>query len=157
MLPLLFSVCLILFCWLIFACECFLRSKPFRKKKQKKKHRLEIVLITSLYYTTSSPLTVMRLFCDATSLEKYHTLELMVFITEAVICICSSKQRFLKILQYSQEDKCGAASFLIKLQVQVFCGEYCEIFKNNIFIEHLRWMLLLTLEHIPKLEEITGH
>ena len=56
MLPLLFSVCLILFCWLIFACECFLRSKPFRKKKQKKKHRLEIVLITSLYYTTSSSL-----------------------------------------------------------------------------------------------------
>ena len=46
MLPLLFSVCLILFCWLIFACV-FLRSNHFRKKI----NRLEIVLITSLYYT----------------------------------------------------------------------------------------------------------
>ena len=55
MLPLLFSVCLILFRWLIFACECFffiLKTKPFREKK--KKSRLEIVLRTSLYYTTNA-------------------------------------------------------------------------------------------------------
>ena len=52
MLPLLFSVCLILFHWLIFAYECFFytKNKTFSKKK---KSRLEIVLITSLYYTTN--------------------------------------------------------------------------------------------------------
>ena len=49
MLPLLFFVRVFLFCLLIFACECFLPSKPFRKKTI---NRLEIVLITSLYYTT---------------------------------------------------------------------------------------------------------
>ena len=55
MLPLLFSVCLILFHWLIFAYECFFytKNKTFSKKKKKKKSRLEIVLITSLYYTTN--------------------------------------------------------------------------------------------------------
>ena len=54
MLPLLFSVCLILFHWLIFAYECFFytKNKTFSKKK-KKKIRLEIVLITTLYYTTN--------------------------------------------------------------------------------------------------------
>ena len=54
MLPLLFSVCLILFHWLIFAYECFFytKNKTFSKKK-KEKSRLEIVLITSLYYTTN--------------------------------------------------------------------------------------------------------
>ena len=55
MLPLLFSVCLILFHWLIFAYECFFytKNKTFSKKKKKKKSRLEIVLITTLYYTTN--------------------------------------------------------------------------------------------------------
>ena len=52
MLPLLFSVCLILFHWLIFAYECFFYTKNLFEKK-KKKSRLEIVLITSLYYTTN--------------------------------------------------------------------------------------------------------
>ena len=34
LLPLLLSVCLILFCWLMFTYECFFgRVKPFRKKK----------------------------------------------------------------------------------------------------------------------------
>ena len=49
LLPLLFSVCLILFCWLMFACECFLCVRNFFIKKI---NRLEIVLITSLYYTS---------------------------------------------------------------------------------------------------------
>ena len=48
LLPLLFSVCLILFCWLMFACESF---EIFSSKKRKK-NRLEIVLITTFYYTT---------------------------------------------------------------------------------------------------------
>ena len=50
LLPLLFSVCLILFCWLMFACECFfLRVKFFREKNI---NRLKIVLITSFHYST---------------------------------------------------------------------------------------------------------
>ena len=53
MLPLLFSVCLILFHWLIFAYECFFYTKNKTFSKKKKKSRLEIVLITSLYYTTN--------------------------------------------------------------------------------------------------------
>ena len=50
LLPLLLSVCLILFCWLMFACECFfLRVKFFREKNI---NRLKIVLITSFHYST---------------------------------------------------------------------------------------------------------
>ena len=33
LLPLLFSVCLILFCWLMFACECFYAREIFSEKK----------------------------------------------------------------------------------------------------------------------------
>ena len=44
MLPLLFSVCLILFHWLIFAYECFFytKNKTFSKKKKKKKAELKL-------------------------------------------------------------------------------------------------------------------
>ena len=44
----------------------------------------------------------------------------------------SIKNLFLKILQYSQETPASAG---------VSC-EYCKIFKNRFFIEHLRWLLL---------------
>ena len=49
LLPQLFSVCLILFCWLMFACNMFLCAQSLFVKKI---YRLEIVLITSFYYTT---------------------------------------------------------------------------------------------------------
>ena len=42
-------VCLTLFCSLMFACECFVRVKSFRKKKKKV---LKIALVISIYYTT---------------------------------------------------------------------------------------------------------
>ena len=57
---------------------------------------------------------------------------------------------FLKILQYSQENACVVVSFnqvaglkasnfiLKKALTQVFSYKYCEIFKNNLFIEHLQ-------------------
>ena len=57
---------------------------------------------------------------------------------------------FLEILPNSQENSCARVSFLIKLQVdtcnfikkeslaQVFSCEFCEIFKNTFFTEHLR-------------------
>ena len=45
--------------------------------------------------------------------------------------------------QYSQENTFAIVSFLIKLQVaQVFSCEFCEISKNNFFIEHFCWLLL---------------
>ena len=66
---------------------------------------------------------------------------------------------FLKISQNSQESTHARVSFLIKLQpeacnfikketlAQVFSCEFCEIFKNTIFIEHLWWLLLNLAPH----------
>ena len=52
LLPLLFSVCLTLFCWLMFACECFLCSRNLLVKKKKKKKQAWNCLdnLISLYY-----------------------------------------------------------------------------------------------------------
>ena len=50
LLPLLFSVSLFLFCYFIFACDVFLCTRNLVLKKI---NRLEIVLVTSLYYATS--------------------------------------------------------------------------------------------------------
>ena len=55
---------------------------------------------------------------------------------------CSIKKVLLKILQNSQENICARVCFLRKLQASgVFC-EFCEIFKNTYFTEHLWWLLL---------------
>ena len=52
-----------------------------------------------------------------------------------------SKNVALKTTMNSQENTCVRASFLIKLQAltrtQVFCCEFCEIFKNTCVEEHL--------------------
>ena len=58
----LFSVCLNLFCRFIFVCDVFLCARNHSVKK-KKINRLEIVLITSLYYTTKRylPENIQRL------------------------------------------------------------------------------------------------
>ena len=62
------------------------------------------------------------------------------FSLQAVTQRCSIKKVFLKISQYSQENTCAKASFLIKLQAsgmkqetleQVFSCEFCEISKNT--------------------------
>ena len=51
---------------------------------------------------------------------------------------CSIKKMFLKISQNSLENACTRVTFLIKLQAPpVFFCEFCEIFKNNFFTEHL--------------------
>ena len=53
------------------------------------------------------------------------------------------KKMFLKISQNPQENSCGRASFLNKVAgwalqlVQMFSCEFCEIFKNTFFTEHL--------------------
>ena len=65
---------------------------------------------------------------------------------------CSVKKVLLKILQNSQKNTCTRASFLIKLQTagnfikkealaQVFFFQFCEMFMNIFFIEHIRWLL----------------
>ena len=60
------------------------------------------------------------------------------------------KKLFLKISQNSQKNTSARVSFLIKLQASelqlykketlalVFSWEFCEIFKNTFFTEHLR-------------------
>ena len=69
------------------------------------------------------------------------------YLSEATFRRCSSKQVFLKIWQYSQENTISRNLFLNKVSdlrppTQVFSCEYCEIFKNSFFIEHLQWLLL---------------
>ena len=63
---------------------------------------------------------------------------------------------FLNISQNSQENLCQSLIFnkvagsrpqgcnLIKKEtlVQVFSCEFCKIYKNTFFIEHIRWLLL---------------
>ena len=34
--------------------------------------------------------------------------------------------------------------YMFSIERQVFSYEYCKIFKNNFFVEHLRWLLLET-------------
>ena len=62
----------------------------------------------------------------------------------------SIKKLSLEILQNSQESTCAGVYFLLKLQAsacnsikkqtlaQVFSCEFCEIFKNTFFTEHLQ-------------------
>ena len=63
---------------------------------------------------------------------------------------CSIKKLLIKISQYSQENTyVGFVAGLIscnfikkKTPTQVFSCEYCEIFKNSFFMEHIWWLLL---------------
>ena len=55
------------------------------------------------------------------------------------------------MLQNSQENTCVGVSFLIKKTLlkrlqHVFSCEFCEIFKNTLEQEHLRWLLLYMME-----------
>ena len=73
-----------------------------------------------------------------------------LFVYRSSHRICSLKNLVLKLLQISQKNTCVRVSFLIKLQAlvcnfikketmpQVFFCEFCKIFKNTFFIEHLR-------------------
>ena len=65
---------------------------------------------------------------------------------------------FLNISQNSQENTSVRVSFtgqacnFIKKETptQMFSCEFCEIFKNTFFIEHLRWLLLYIMEYWSK-------
>ena len=77
------------------------------------------------------------------------------------------KTGVLKISQISQENtfvgvslqqSCrpeGLQLYYREAATQVFSCEYCKIFKNNFFIEHLRWLLLLVFTSID-LQASTG-
>ena len=57
---------------------------------------------------------------------------------EAAARRCSRKYVFLKILQNSQENTCEAFNFIKReTPTQVFFCIFCDIFKNNLFTEHL--------------------
>ena len=57
-------------------------------------------------------------------------------VSEAATRCVLWKKLFLKISQYSQES-CRRATLLEQTPTQVFSSEYCEIFKNTYFDEHL--------------------
>ena len=65
---------------------------------------------------------------------------------DVVVRRCSAKKVFLKVSQNSQENAFAKVSFLIKLQTllkkrlwhRCFPVNFCEIFKNTFFIEHLQ-------------------
>ena len=70
------------------------------------------------------------------------------------------KKVFLKTFQNSQENTCARVSFVTYLQAsckfvkketltQVFSCEFCKIFKNTFFAEHLRTVASVFPLHIP--------
>ena len=63
------------------------------------------------------------------------------------------KKMFLKISQNSQENPCARVSFLTnfvkkKTLAQVFSCEFCKMFKNTCFEEHVLLLYLKSYNHI---------
>ena len=78
------------------------------------------------------------------SLCKAHTLQKKSFADVPQKCV-------LKISQISQENICvGASSLKSDFNTGVSCENY-EIFKNAIFTEHVRWLLLMLVIWHPGL------
>ena len=104
------------------------------------------------FFQNHSTNSVFLLFviCFRAVVYKSKIGSLILSSAESVVRRCCSKQIFLNIIQYSQEN-----SLLILLVIellklikketltQVFPREYYEIFKNSVFTEHLRWLLLV--------------
>ena len=55
---------------------------------------------------------------------------------------------FLEISQNSEENTCARVSFLKRRlwYRQVLSCEFCKIFKNTFFTDHLRWLLLIRIK-----------
>ena len=71
----------------------------------------------------------------------------------AAVCRCSTKQVLSKSSQYSHEIfTVFNKHFYKEIPTQMFPCKFCKIFKNNFFIEHLRWLLLqfLQIKDLPK-------
>ena len=116
-------------------------------------------------FTTSNFIFIISIFA------KNRLNHMSLFFLEAVAQRCSVKKVFLEISQNSQENTCARVSFLIKLRAlacnfikketlgQVFCCEFCGIFKSTYFIKHfwksaygflwlhfsINWIILTTL------------
>ena len=96
---------------------------------------------------------IQKLYCTVKTYlknERYRSIPPEVFCKKDVF------ENFVKF-----SGKRAGFSFLIKLQakpatllkkdttVQVFSSEFCKMFMNSFFIEHLRWLLLaLAIEDI---------
>ena len=63
----------------------------------------------------------------------------LIIATEAATGAILLKKVFLKISLNSQENTCARVSFLIgTFLAQGFSCEFCKIFKNTFFTEHLQ-------------------
>ena len=70
---------------------------------------------------------------------KFFAMSQFRYCPEGVVQRCSVKKMFIEISQKSQENTCVRVSFLMKMTpAQVFSYEFCEMFKNILFKEHLR-------------------
>ena len=79
-------------------------------------------------------------------------------MSEAVVWRYFVKKVFLGISQNSQENTCARslACIIIKKEAlaQGFSCEFCEIYKDTFFTEHLRWLLLKWFSHLQFLLEV---
>ena len=81
-------------------------------------------------------------------------------VSEGVVRGCSIKKVFLEISQNSQENTCARVSFLLKLFIkketlpQVFSCVFCEISKNNFFMEHPRMTASVVFQNSVKLVKL---
>ena len=119
------------------------RLKVFRKKGVQKFRRIHKTtpVVRSHFNRVTDPQATILLKRDSNT----GILQLKV-ATRGVLW----KKLFLKISQNSQKNTSARVSFLTKLQASelqlykketlalVFSWEFCEIFKNTFFTEHLR-------------------
>ena len=62
-----------------------------------------------------------------------------------------SRNKF-PITSYSQFRRSRTQMFVkigvLKNLTQLFCREYCKIFKNSVYIENLRWLLFFQFDKV---------
>ena len=82
-------------------------------------------------------------------------IKLMLINIEAVVQTCSVKKVFLKTLLSSQENTCARLSFL-RTPAQVLFCEFCKVFKNAFFTEHI-WTTVSILTQTCKTNTKRGY
>ena len=82
----------------------------------------------------------MKYRSKSCSLEKKRRIIMKFFaMSQFRYCPEGVVQMFIEISQKSLENTCVRVSFLMKMTpAQVFSYEFCEMFKNILFKEHLR-------------------
>ena len=104
--------------------------------------------ILILILTDSVIINIVHIIHTVLDLKSKHYKSNVVRLsTEAAARRCTSKQVFLKMLQYSQQNICfdfQACNSVKKVALtQVFL---CMLLKTPFSIKHLRWLLLYLLE-----------